>query len=95
MIRIYGKATFLSFRCLWMAEETGVPDGSDKGSTAARPPRRSSGINPNGHVPALGTTCGSSESLAINLYLARRYGGELWPARRRGRGAVFPWSIWA
>jgi len=37
-------------------------------------------LNPNGHIPALdddGVVL--FESLAINLYLARKYGKDLWP----------------
>jgi glutathione S-transferase len=36
------------------------------------------------------------ESLAINLYLARRYGaGTLWPATVEDEGHLFQWSFWA
>jgi glutathione S-transferase len=34
--------------------------------------------------------------MAINLYLARRYGaGSLWPASVADEGRAFQWSIWA
>jgi glutathione S-transferase len=98
MIRIYGKPRSRTFRCLWMAEETGVPYHNvktdfDRGE--ARTPEFLR-INPNGHVPALEDgDVRLFESLAINLYLARRYGGALWPRDAADEGRAFQWSIWA
>ena len=45
-------------------------------------------VNPNGHVPSIDDDgLVLHESLAINLYLARKHGGPLappmWPRRRR------------
>ena len=35
------------------------------------------------------------ESMAINLYLARKYGaGTLWPATVADEGRAFQWSFW-
>jgi glutathione S-transferase len=52
-------------------------------------------VNPNGHVPALRDgdllLC---ESMAINLYLADKY-GQLWPATAEDRGRCYQWSVWA
>jgi glutathione S-transferase len=53
-------------------------------------------INPNGHIPAL--TDGDVtlwESLAINLYLSRKYGKELWPKTPEDEGRAYMWSVWA
>jgi glutathione S-transferase len=53
-------------------------------------------INPNGHIPALqdgGLTL--FESLAINLYLARKYDKGLWPKTVEGEAKAYQWSIWA
>src|SRR5262249_39685241 len=53
-------------------------------------------INPNGHIPALeddGVTL--FESLAINLYLARKYDKGLWPKSVADEGRGYQWSIWA
>jgi len=54
-------------------------------------------INPNGHVPALEDDGKVYwESLAINLYLAEKYGqGKLWPASVVDHGYCYQWSFWA
>ena len=98
MIKIYGAPRSRTIRCLWMAEETGVPYENVKTDFArggARTPEFLR-INPNGHVPALEDgDLTLFESLAINLYLARRYGGALWPGDAADEGRVYQWSIWA
>jgi glutathione S-transferase len=53
-------------------------------------------INPNGHVPVIdddGVVL--FESLAINLYLAKKHGGPLAPADTIEDGQMTMWSIWA
>ena len=35
------------------------------------------------------------ESMAINLYLARRHDQGLWPKRVEDEGRAFQWSLWA
>ena len=53
-------------------------------------------LNPNGKVPTL--VDGKMvlwESLAINLYLCEKYGGDLWPASVEARGHALKWSFWA
>jgi len=98
MIKIYGGPRSRAVRCLWMAEEIGVPYENVKTNFAkgeARTPEFLR-INPNAHVPALEDgELHLFESLAINLYLARKYGPELWPATVADEGRVFQWSVWA
>jgi glutathione S-transferase len=53
-------------------------------------------INPNGHIPSIeddGLVL--HESLAINLYLARKHGGPLAPATVAEEGQTAMWSLWA
>jgi glutathione S-transferase len=54
-------------------------------------------LNPNGKIPCLDDDgLIVWESLAINLYLADRYGAEpLWPAAATARAPVYQWSFWA
>jgi glutathione S-transferase len=53
-------------------------------------------LNPNGHIPTLvdGDTV-IWESMAINLYLARKYDQGLWPTTLEDEGRAFQWSFWA
>jgi len=98
MIKIYGVPRSRTMRCLWMAEEIGVPYENIKTNFAkgeARTPEFLR-INPNGHVPALEDgDIRLFESLAINLYLARKYGAAFWPKSVADEGRVFQWSVWA
>jgi glutathione S-transferase len=53
-------------------------------------------INPNGHIPSIeddGLVL--HESLAINLYLAKKHGGPLGPASAAEDGAMTMWALWA
>jgi glutathione S-transferase len=82
---------------MWMLKELGVPfehvptpfiDGSTHKPEFLA-------INPNGRVPALvddGQTF--FESLAINLYLARKYGGALSAQNVVQEGLATQWSFW-
>jgi glutathione S-transferase len=99
MIRLYGVTGSRAFRVLWMLEELGVayehvPTNFATGDTRTAEFLK---LNPNGHIPVL--VDGAAvfwESLAINLYLARRYGeGTLWPSAVEDEGRAFQWSFWA
>lgn len=97
MIRLYGIPQSRAFRCIWMLEEARldyevVPVRFDDGSTQTP---EFLAINPNGKIPALvdGETT-VWESLAINLFLARRYGG-LDPGDELGWSDACRWSLWA
>src|SRR5262245_48566172 len=100
MIKLYGVARSRALRCLWMLEELGVPYESVKVSFADGGTRKPDflRINPNGHIPALDDEgLVLFESLAINLYLARKYdrGKGLWPASVADEGRLYQWSLWA
>jgi len=82
---------------LWALEELGVKyeHVATEVAKAKGPEHRA--VNPNGHLPTLddnGTIIW--ESLAINLYLAEKYGqGSLWPASVADHGHTYQWSFWA
>lgn len=97
-LKIYGNARTRANRAIWMAEELGlayqvIPVDVAKGE--ARAPWFLA-INPNGHVPAIDDEgfhlC---ESMAINLYLARKHGGPLAPRDAHEEGLAAQWSFWA
>ncbi|MFI5314576.1 MAG: glutathione S-transferase family protein [Myxococcota bacterium] len=99
MIRLYGSANTRAFRVLWMLEELGVPYQLvrvDFDGGASRTPEFLA-LNPNGRVPVLddgGLVL--FESLAINLYLAEKYGSDsLWPKAAADRARAVQWSFWA
>lgn len=97
-LSIYGVAQSRAFRTLWMAQELGIPyehvpvgfaDGGCKQPSFLA-------INPNGRVPAIKDGGFALwESLAINLYLAKRYGGALYPTAIEDEAKAWQWSFWA
>jgi len=53
-------------------------------------------VNPNGHIPSIDDDGFKlHESLAINLYLARKHGGPLAPKDAQEEGLAVMWSFWA
>ena len=98
MITLYGVPRSRTMRCLWMLEELGVPYENVPTHFATGDCKKPDylKINPNGHIPALvDGDVTLFESLAINLYLARKYGGGLWPTSVADEGRAYQWSIWA
>ncbi|HUB97813.1 MAG TPA: glutathione S-transferase family protein [Stellaceae bacterium] len=97
-LTIYGSPMSRTFRVLWMARELGlqyenIPLDPRTGDT--RKPDYLK-INPNGHVPAIvDGDYALWESLAINLYLAKKHGGPLAPASLAEEGRALAWSMWA
>ncbi len=98
MITLYGDVTKTrANRCSWMLNEIGikhsrVPLAFRPGET--RPPEFLA-LNPNGKCPTL--VDGDFvlfESLAINLHLARRYGGLLGPQTPQEDALMAQWSLW-
>ena len=53
-------------------------------------------VNPNGRIPAIDDgglkLC---ESMAINLYLAKKHDKGLWPKSLEGEAQALQWSFWA
>ena len=97
MIKLYGIPRSRTIRSLWMLEELGLPYENVKVSfvNETRTPAFLN-LNPNGHIPVLQDgDLTLWESMAINLYLARRYDQGLWPKRIEDEGRAFQWSFWA
>jgi glutathione S-transferase len=94
MLTIYGVYRSRASRTLWLADELGLsfehvpviqhyrlanPAAADAPLNTRSP--RFLAVNPNGHIPSIdddGVVL--HESLAINLYLAKKHGGPLAPA---------------
>jgi glutathione S-transferase len=99
MLKIYGVPKSRTFRTLWAAEETGVPYEIVPVSFGAGERGTRSewflAINPNGHIPVIDDEGFVLwESLAINLYLARRYGRGLYPGGSTEEADVLRWTLW-
>ncbi|MCC6848132.1 MAG: glutathione S-transferase family protein [Deltaproteobacteria bacterium] len=97
MIKVYGVPMSRAMRVLWALEEVGQPYElvPTHFLTDAHSPEYLK-INPNGRIPALRDgELVLFESLAINLYLARKYGQMLWPKAVADEGRAYQWSIWA
>ncbi|MGD9805333.1 MAG: glutathione S-transferase family protein [Hyphomicrobiaceae bacterium] len=104
MLTIYGVYRSRATRNLWLAKELGIPF---KHVPVTQPYRAHAApvhcrsadflkINPNGHVPSIDDDgLILHESLAINLYLAKKHGGPLAPANVAEDGQMMMWSIWA
>ncbi|MEI2297675.1 glutathione S-transferase family protein [Ensifer sp. MJa1] len=109
MLTIYGVYRSRASRNYWMALELGVPFQSVPVIQARRvadplaadaPINTKSpaflAVNPMGLIPAIeddGVVL--TESLANNLYLARKYGGPLAPADVTEEGLIGNWTMWA
>ena len=95
--RLYGISKSRALRAIWGIEETGidyehvpVTFGSDSKADGYL------AVNPNGRIPALvdgGLTL--FESMAINLYLTKTYGRDLYPRLASDEALAWQWSVWA
>jgi glutathione S-transferase len=97
-LKIYGIARSRAFRTLWMAQELGlayehVPVDMADGGTR-RPEFLA--LNPNGHIPVIDDDGFKLwESMAINLYLAKKHAsGGLYPQRLEDEARAWQWSFW-
>ena len=96
MLRIYGSARSRGVRTLWMAAELGLEyeqmDYAPR-SPATRTPEYLA-LNPNGRVPTISDDgFVLSESMAINLYLAKKH-GRLYPADAKNEALAWQWCFW-
>ncbi len=97
-LKIYGVARSRAFRTLWMAKELGLDYEHIKVDFATGDTRTPEhlALNPNGHVPVIDDDGFILwESMAINLYLAKKYGaGRLYPSRLEDEARAWQWSFW-
>ncbi|MEQ1867681.1 MAG: glutathione S-transferase family protein [Alphaproteobacteria bacterium] len=95
-LKIYGYAASRAIRTLWLCEELGVSYEHGKTTTADGGTRTPAylKVNPAGHIPAIDDGgFALSESMAINLYLAKKH-GKLYPADPHGEAKAWQWSFW-
>ena len=108
MLTIYGVHRSRASRNIWLCHELGLPFRLEPVLQLYRlgervPPdtihTRSPSflkVNPNGHIPSIDDDgLVLHESLAINLYLARKHGGPLAPRDVAEEGRMTMWALWA
>src|ERR1700690_2848018 len=97
MLKIHGSSQSRTSRCLWAAEEVGVKyEQIPTPVPEAKSPAHLK-LNPNGHIPVIDDDgFVLYESMAINFYLAAKYGkAPLWPESLQDRALANQWSYWA
>ena len=97
MLRIYGSVNSRALRVLWMAGELGLAydhkDWLPRAPETKTPEFRA--LNANGRVPTIDDDgFVLSESMAINLYLAKKHKSALYPADLRNEALALQWSLW-
>ena len=109
MLTIYGVYRSRASRNYWLAGELGIPFKSEPiiqayrlaDPNAADAPLHTRTteylkINPTGRIPSIDDDgLVLHESLAINLYLAKKHGGTLAPADLAEDAQMTMWSLWA
>lgn len=97
-LKIYGTPRSNTIRPLWLVHELALEYQLVEvplGAGGSRKPDYLR-LNPNGKVPCIdddGVILW--ESLAINLYLAKKYGGPLGPASLAEEGRMLQWGFWS
>lgn len=93
-LEIYGVAASRTARNLWMAQELGLDFDHKQITTDNTRKDDFLAINPNGQIPAIKDgELHLCESMAINLYLARKH-NKLLPASIEDQGRMYMWSFW-
>jgi glutathione S-transferase len=95
--KLFGISGSRALRAIWGIEEVGidyeqvpVTFGADSKTVDYL------SVNPNGRIPTLiDGDLHLFESMAINLYLTKRYGGALYPTNANDEAKAWQWSVWA
>ena len=96
-LKLYGIPRSRAIRNIWMAYELDIPFELVEVAPGATGSRKAEflAINPNGHVPFIDDDgLVLWESLAINMYLARKHGGPVAAQNVREEGQVMAWTAW-
>jgi glutathione S-transferase len=95
-LKIYGTSRSRANRVIWIAEELGLSYETISVDLAAPRDPAFLAVNPNGRLPAIDDEgFYLFESMAINLYLAKKHGGPLAPRDTHEDAKMVQWSFWA
>jgi len=97
MLKIYGSVNSRAMRVLWMAAELGLAydhkDWLPRAPETKTPEFRA--LNANGRVPTIDDDgFVLSESMAINIYLAKKHRSALYPSDPKTEALALQWSLW-
>ena len=94
-LKIYGVPQSRAMRAFWMAEELGIPyERVEHGFGAEKKPELLA-VNANGRIPAIDDDgLHLFESMAINLYLAKKHDKGLAPKNLAEEAQATQWSFW-
>lgn len=97
MLTIYGSANSRALRVIWMAAELGLK--YEHKDWLPRSPETKTAdyleVNPNARVPSIDDDGFIlSESMAINMYLAKKHKSALYPADPKLEALCWQWSLW-
>lgn len=109
MLMIYGIYRSRASRTFWLVNELGLPfkhvpviqhdrlaDAAAVGASLSTRSPEFLKINPDARIPVIDDDgLVLNESLAINLYLAKKHGGPLAPKDIAEDGEMGAWSLWA
>ena len=109
MLKIYGVYRSRASRNLWLAGELAIPFQHIPVTQVYRLPNPDAAgaplhtrspaflkVNPNAQIPSIDDDGFIlNQSLAINLYLAKKHGGPIAPADGAEDGRMTAWSLWA
>jgi len=95
-VKIYGPTASRAARALWIVHELGIPFEHVAMEMKDLKNADYLKVNPNGKVPALvDGDFKLFESMAINLYLAKRFNKEgFWPSSPEDQARCYQWSFW-
>lgn len=97
MLHLYGSVNSRAMRVIWMANELGISydhkDWLPRAPETKTPEFRA--LNANGRVPTIDDDGFIlSESMAINMYLAKKHKSALYPADAKNEALALQWSLW-
>jgi glutathione S-transferase len=99
MLTIYGVYRSRASRNIWLVpviQHDRLPDAKAPGAPLNTRSPEFMKVNPNARIPSVDDDgLILHESLAINLYLAKKHGGPLAPATVSEEGEMGMWALWA